>query len=226
MASNHPISTDMDSLQELDADVFKEEKATEKIAGVDLFFISTECSDSLDNGKPWIIFLHGAKFSSKNWVDINLLRMTAKLGFNNIAIDLPGYGKTERSSAAVDDSQFIEAVVRHFGFKQYIVVSPSMSGQFSMPLLQKKLKELVGFVAVAPVNTALVINEAESIKTPTLVIVGDKDRTLGAESVDNLSKLKKSKVVKLADAGHACYLDKPEEFMSEFFQFLMCDVVY
>ena len=34
----------------------------------------------------------------------------------------------------------------------------------------RKLKELVGFVAVAPVNTALVINEAESIKVWYLAI--------------------------------------------------------
>ena len=90
MSTSSNFSLDLESLEVTNADLFQEEKAYREIAGVNLFFITTECSDSLKNGKPWVIFLHGAKFSSQNWIDINFLRMTAKMGFNNIALDLPG----------------------------------------------------------------------------------------------------------------------------------------
>ena len=35
------------------------------------------------------------------------------------------------------DSDFIEAVVAHFQLDKYIVVTPSMSGKYGMPLLKK-----------------------------------------------------------------------------------------
>lgn len=201
-----------------------EEKAWREIAGVNLYFITTECSDSLKNGKPWVIFLHGAKYSSHNWIDVNLLRMTAKMGFNNIAIDLPGYGKTGSGGNPVADSDFIEAVVAHFQLDKYIVVSPSMSGKYSIPLLKKNKPELKGFVAVAPGKTELIDDNAQAIKTPTLIIVGENDKQLGTTSIEHLSKLKNNRVVKVPQAGHPCYLDQPKVFTRDFFEYLLCDV--
>ena len=37
-----------------------------------------------------MLLLHGAAFSSKDWVDIKTLQLVAAMGYRVIALDLPG----------------------------------------------------------------------------------------------------------------------------------------
>lgn len=57
-------------------------------------------------------------------------------------------------------------------------------------------------------------------QTPTLVIYGELDTNLGAQSHKNLIQLPHHTVVKLAGARHACYMDKPREFHRALLDFL------
>lgn len=59
-----------------------------------------------------------------------------------------------------------------------------------------------------------------SLQTPTLIIYGERDSGLGAQSLQSLQQLPKHKVVVLPDAGHACYLEKPREFHEVLLAFL------
>ena len=45
-----------------------------------------------DNSKADILLLHGGSFSSKTWVDppMQTLQILYRLGYNAIAVDLPG----------------------------------------------------------------------------------------------------------------------------------------
>lgn len=49
-------------------------------------------------------------------------------------------------------------------------------------------------------------------QTPTLILYGELDHVLARESLRQLRHLPNHSVVKLRDAGHACYLHKPEDF--------------
>lgn len=57
-------------------------------------------------------------------------------------------------------------------------------------------------------------------QTPTLIVYGDQDTELGQASLNNLRHLPKHRVLVLQDAGHACYLDKPNEWHHELLGFL------
>lgn len=64
-----------------------------------------------------------------------------------------------------------------------------------------------------------VVNEdlldlSKNIKTPTVLIWGDKDKATSLKAGRKLNKaIKNSKLVVLKGAGHFCFLDKPTEFV-------------
>lgn len=57
-------------------------------------------------------------------------------------------------------------------------------------------------------------------QTPTLILYGELDRVLARESLRWLRHLPNHSVVKLRDAGHACYLHKPRDFHLALLAFL------
>lgn len=59
-----------------------------------------------------------------------------------------------------------------------------------------------------------------SLQTPTLIVYGELDHALAQESLQQLQHLPNHSVVKLPDAGHACYLHKPRDFHLTLLSFL------
>ena len=81
-------------------------------------------------------------------------------------MDLPGYGKTE-SSVAADPGGFLSALIDALGLLDgggVVIVSPSMSGRFSLPFLVSHPEKVKGYVPVAPVSTEMYVESFSSIK--------------------------------------------------------------
>uniref|UniRef100_A0A8B9C6I1 Abhydrolase domain containing 14B n=1 Tax=Anser brachyrhynchus TaxID=132585 RepID=A0A8B9C6I1_9AVES len=77
------------------------------------------------------------------------------------------------------------------------------------------------YVPVAPICTdKFPVEQYAQIKTPTLIVYGDQDVELGQASLNNLRHLPEHQVLVLQGAGHACYLDKPEEWHRGLLAFL------
>lgn len=179
-----------------------------------------------DSVKLDVLFLHGMKFKSETWASspvwtLQLLFKTG--GFRAVAIDLPGFGDSPK--ADVDPAAFIEAVISTLKLNAPVIVSPSMSGGFALPYLFKDpanvLSRSRGYVPVAPVGTDnYKPDQYKALKIPTLVIYGEKDTGIGATAKKNLENLPNRTVVPLPGAGHACYMDKPDEFHKHFLEFL------
>ena len=69
---------------------------------------------------------------------VDTLRTLAALGHQVIAIDLPGYGKTQISDSdkAGDKAGYLASAISILSPNaEPVVVSPSMSGSFVIPLL-------------------------------------------------------------------------------------------
>jgi len=58
------------------------------------------------------------------------------------------------------------------------------------------------------------------IKCPTLIIAGEKDTLMGAESAKEGQKLIRGSQLKIMATGHAAYIEKPEEFNATVLEFL------
>ncbi len=172
-----------------------------------------------DRGGSSVLLLHGAKFSSETWRELGTLDFLARQGFRVVALDLPGYGQSEALDLPAD--RLLGTLVPLIFDRQVVVVSPSMSGQFSLPLVARGSTYVAGFVPVAPAAIAKHLDSLEGSRLPTLIFWGAEDRVIPLKQGEQLNKaMPSSRLVVLDGAQHPCYLDQPFEFHRELLQFL------
>uniref|UniRef100_A0A3Q0SSK4 Protein ABHD14A n=1 Tax=Amphilophus citrinellus TaxID=61819 RepID=A0A3Q0SSK4_AMPCI len=163
-------------------------------------------------------------FTSKTWEELGTMALLATNGYQALAMDLPGYGKSPDSESLKTDQSRVDLLSRFMeslGVRAAVLLSPSMSGHYSLPFLMKNSAQLHGFIPVAPVGTrSYSPQQYQNIQTPTLIVFGALDTNLGAQSHKNLMQLPNHFVLKLEGARHACYMDKPREFHQGLIEFL------
>jgi len=161
-----------------------------------------------------VLLLHGANFSSQTWRDLGTLERLAEADLRAVAVDLPSFG--ESTGTLVGPAEFLLALLEALGIRQAVIVSPSMSGCFSLPFLERHAERVAGYVPVAPacLDSLASRDPVEGpLSVPTLVLWGENDRILPPERAARLEELlPDSETVILPDAGHPCYLDRPERF--------------
>ncbi|XP_056130385.1 protein ABHD14A [Lampris incognitus] len=171
-----------------------------------------------------VVLLHGQAFTSKTWEELGTLALLATNGYQALAMDLPGFGNSPDSDALKTDENRVELLRRFMealGVRTAVLLSPSMSGHYSIPFLMKHSTQLHGFIPIAPVGTrSYTAQQYQSIQTPTLIVFGALDTNLGAQSHKNLIQLPHHSVLKLEGARHPCYMDKPKEFHQGLLDFL------
>lgn len=106
-----------------------------------------------------VLLLHGQAFTSATWEDLGTVQTLAAMGLSVAAVDLPGYGKTPPKTE-LNRALFLEELMTQLSFKpnDTVIVSPSMSGSFSIAFLKDNPTSLKGFVPVAAVGTDLLSN--------------------------------------------------------------------
>lgn len=185
-----------------------------KLAGDTLHFLAAGPVDG-----PPILLLHGARYSSETWRELGTLELLGQRGYRVLAMDLPGYGASPQASTPAED--LLSTWLPFLFDRPAVVVSPSMSGQFSLPLVAQRPTWLAGYVPIAPGAIAQNLDKVRGSKVPTLVIWGKKDSIVPLKDGQRLAKaMPGSRTVVIDDAGHACYLDQPIVFHRELLQFL------
>ena len=173
------------------------------------------------NGKPvTILFLHGQSYTSRIWFDQGILEKVAdESGFRAVAIDLPGYGETpERDDQDTSDAAWLGDLIDELGGpEQVVVVSPSMSGDYSLSyLMVHPDAKLLGFVPVAPVGIDDFLRPEDAAPIPAVSIWGSEDPSYTAARAKHLlTQLRggdEDSTEIMEGASHACYEDQPVEF--------------
>ena len=166
-----------------------------------------------------VLFLHGASFSAQTWEEIGTLQLLASRGYRGVAVDIPGYGRSQRIS--VSPQGFLLELLELLQLDRPVIVSPSMSGNYSLPFVIERGDILSGLVAVAPVGIKRYREELTGVELPTLVVWGSNDRIVTPDIADLLLELMpNAKKVVLVNAGHACYMKATDEFHKHLIQFL------
>ncbi|MDY6805086.1 MAG: alpha/beta hydrolase [Cyanobacteriota bacterium] len=166
-----------------------------------------------------ILFLHGASFGAKTWEEIGTLQLLASRGYRGVAVDIPGYGRSQRIS--VSPQGFLLELLDLLKLNRPVIISPSMSGNYSLPFLIEQKDKLSGLVAVAPVGIKRYREQLKGIQLPVLAIWGSNDRIVTIDHADLLLELMpNAEKVVLANAGHACYMKATDEFHQHLIKFL------
>ncbi|XP_063105025.1 protein ABHD14A isoform X2 [Cavia porcellus] len=136
----------------------------------------------------------------------------------------PGFGNSapsKETSTEAGRAELLQRVLQDLEVKNVVLVSPSLSGHYALPFLIRGHNQLRGFVPIAPTYTKnYTQKQFWAVKTPTLIVYGELDHALAQESLQQLQHLPNHSVVKLPDAGHACYLHKPRDFHLTLLSFL------
>eukprot|EP01041_Mallomonas_annulata_P002029 gene2029-3945_t len=189
---------------------------------LDLYaIVSSPETDSPQAQFSDVLLLHGAKFTSKTWDDIGTLAVLSRAGYRVVAIDLPGHGKSKNWPKSVPPDEIIMLIIEAYGMKNPAIISPSMSGQFSIPFLISYPGLISAFVPIAPTfpRKTFDISEITKVNFPSLVIWGSNDKSGKLRSLE-LLKWRHSIPLEIQGGDHACYLDYPLKFNSAVVRFL------
>jgi len=166
-----------------------------------------------------LLLLHGGRFDSSTWKKLGTIQLLASRGYRVLALDLPGYGDSPKSALSRED--FLPALLKSLDLDQVVILSPSMSGSFSLPMVARHPAKVRAYVPVAPAGVGRYGPRILFSPVPTLILWGSADRVFPVSGAADLAThFQDAEVHVFEGASHPCYLDQPKAFHQVLLAFL------
>lgn len=178
---------------------------------------SADLCDRTATPGPLVLFLHGASFNADTWVETGTHQLLCEAGIQGVSLDLPGFGETPRFDH--QPAQLLDEAIGYLG-AEVILVSPSMSGGYSLPWLATNPDTVAGFVPIAPVGISRWTAPA-GFAVPTLGIWGSTDSIVPVAAGRRFIESVAGELVVIEGGGHAVYKTNPDEFHEAFLGFVL-----
>lgn len=144
-------------------------------------------------------------------------------GFLAIAIDLPGFGSTESLKHKYENHVLLGKIIKSLSLEKPAIISPSMSGVYSLDYIFHNPNAVFAFIPVAPTFPENIANissgeiQSDAIPAamralPGFIVWGSKDLLGKRRSKALLSIFPKSTAFEIAEGSHPCYMDEPDMF--------------
>jgi len=165
-------------------------------------------------GAP-IVLLHGFSFCAETWVEIGLFGELVQ-DYHVYSFNMP-YGIKSRSDkfdakSRDEYAEFLNDLLKALNINEPILLGASISGEVTLRYLSRGYSAKASIV-IGPVNVKSLVPNLNRITVPLLVVWGERDDISSPDNSKILeSHVRNTKVHILKEAGHACYMDKPEEF--------------
>lgn len=169
-------------------------------------------------GQP-VLLLHGASFSSETWRQIGTLEALASAGHFAVAVDVPGFGKSQPSSASPE--VWLGELLDGLKLQSPVLLAASMSGRYALPFITSQPARSAGFVAVAPVGIGDYRDRLHLIAAPVLAVWGERDTLIPIQEANLLvGSVPRGKLVIIPNGTHAPYMSNPALFHQELIPFV------
>lgn len=167
-------------------------------------------------GNDAILLMHGYNFSTQVWIDVGLVEKLKGIGYEVFSLDVPGFPKSENKAKLSQDDieRLLEKFIKDKMHSNAVLLGASASGRIALEFAEKHAHLLRKLILVDPVYESVDFGKLNGIDI--LGIWGGNDPI----SKPFRSVASNVKLAILKGAGHACYLDKPDEFNSIVANFL------
>lgn len=173
----------------------------------------------IEGARDTLIFLHGKSFKAETWISISADKKINDMKINFIAVDFPGWGLSEKNdkfwppTGLYDNTaQFIRDFTDSLGIGKFSLLGSSFSGPFVISFAHKYPDRINKLILVGAVWSDELSDEVKGIDKQSLIIYGEKDVMSPDVARKYRENLKRNKFFTVGGAGHALYLDKPDEF--------------